>query len=176
MKLLVGMIIAALGMYRGVKGKLRFASRTDIAGFINWKKAAPWFYEPLTFCLYKTSCVRLNGRLKVSAEVYFNTSKVYVPKSVACSLYEYFVDGHLGLRYTDRLDGFHLTLERTIPCCYMRDNGDGTGTVLDEHTFLTFCKRHGVPMRTVETCMKGLKNDFYKELVEKGDLPAEVLK
>lgn len=176
MKLLVGIIIAAVGMYRGVRDKLRFAMRTDIAGCINWKKAHPFFYEPLTFCLYKTSCVRVKGRFKVSAEVYFNTSKVYVPKSVACSLYDRMVDGHLGLRYKDRLDGFHLTLERTIPCNYMRDNGDGTGTVLDDYTFVTFCKRHGVSMRTVETCMKGLKNVFYKELVDKGDLPAEVLK
>ena len=180
----IGLPLIALGMlgvgvWKSMRRRVTFLKKRH-EGFLDKRKFRPWSWKRMVFCIYDVKLVRVHGKRKLVSEFYYNCSPIYVPKAVAedCTYqFNLVVDlydaggGGMG----GRLDGFMMTLEPNVPPQYMTDNGDGTGTVKDEYTFSTFCRKHGVPMRRVELAMVDYRRELYRRLVLDGKMSEDML-
>lgn len=172
-----GMLV--VGVWKSMCRRVSFLERRH-EGLLDGRKFRPWSWKQMRFCLYNVKTARVNGKLKLVTESYYNCSPIYLPRDVADDL-RYQFNLTLDLYNTGgggafgRLDGFLMTIEPNVPPQYMDDNGDGTGTIKEEYRFSTFCRKHGVPMRRVEMAMVDYRRELYRRLVLDGKIREDML-
>ena len=109
--------------------------------------------------------------IRKMGEMYFTYSSMYVPFKVRDSVFDE-VNSRLGEKYRGDLDGFFIMIDDYVPYKYTEDSPDDIGyrMVKEEYQFDTFCKRHGVKMSRLLWVMNEYRREFYRRLVNCGEM------
>lgn len=155
----IGILLAVVGIWKSVLRKARFVQNYRYKGWLNPKK----FKKLNVYVCY--------FMLRKMGEMYFTYSSMYVPFKVRDSVFDE-VNSHLGEKYRGDLDGFFMLLADSVPYKYTEDSPDDIGyrMVKEEYQFDTFCKRHGVKMSRLLWVMNEYRREFYRRLVNSGEM------
>lgn len=155
----IGILLAVVGIWKSVLRKARFVQNYRYKGWLDPKK---FKYQDVYDYYFM---------LTIGGSQYFTYSLMYVPTKVK----DYVISElncHLGHKYRDDLGGAFIRIIDSVPNRYTEDSPDDIGyrRVKEEYQFDTFCKRHGVKMSRVIWVMNEYRREFYRRLVNCGEM------
>lgn len=160
----IGILLAVVGIWNSVLRKARFVQNYRYRGWLNPKK---FMSRDVYVCYFV---------IKKMGEMYFTYSSMYIPFKVRDSVFDS-INSSLGEKYRGDLDGFFMAIDDYIPYRCTEDCPDDNGyrMVKEEYQFDTFCKRHGVKMSRVIWVMNEYRREFYRRLVNCGEMREDEL-
>ena len=160
----IGILLAVVGIWKSVLRKARFVQNYRYRGWLAPKK--------FKYC----DVYDYYFMIRIGGEQYFTYSMMYVPVKVRDSVVSE-VSCVLGDKYRGDLGGAFIRIIESVPhwSTEIRPGNEEYRMVKEEYQFDTFCKRHGVRMSRVIWVMNEYRREFYRRLVNCGEMREDEL-